>query len=436
MDKKQIKVLHIFENYLPDSQNWAFRLIDNLNDTENYACALEYSNSRFFKDVHLIDLPGYVTPDLITEGSYPQWTVLGKLLTKLKRKANVEKFILYIAERIKSLNIDIVHCHFAHIGWNFLNLKNKTNVPFIVSFYGFDYESLPHTFPVWEKRYKELFDIADLFICEGPFGASVLSSKGCPEEKIKINHLGVEINKIPFFKKPKKENELHLLQISNFFQKKGQIYTINAFKEALKTCPNMTLTLLGSEHEGNKSALQKIVLENNLNDKIFFHDFIDSSTLYDFMKSFQAFIHPSCYADDRDCEGGAPIVILDAQATGMPVIATTHCDLPEEVIHEKTGLLTPEKDVEALTRSIVRFYKMNEPEYTVFSQAARNHVEQNFNVKNCSDFLRNLYEEQLNALPLKENEIKNSQSFYQKVFLSGNIYAASTTSFLEIGACL
>lgn len=38
-------------------------------------------------------------------------------------------------------------------------------------------------------------------------------------------------------------------------------------------------------------------------------------------------------------EGGAPIALLDAQATGLPVLSTRHCDIPFEVEHERTGLL-------------------------------------------------------------------------------------------------
>ena len=66
------------------------------------------------------------------------------------------------------------------------------------------------------------------------------------------------------------------------------------------------------------------------------------------MEGYHVFIQPSCYTATRDCEGGAPLVLLNAQATGMPVITTTHCDIPDEVIHNETGLLTAERDIEGL----------------------------------------------------------------------------------------
>ena len=109
------------------------------------------------------------------------------------------------------------------------------------------------------------------------------------------------------------------------------------------------------------------------------------------MSNYHVFIHPSCYAANRDCEGGAPIVILDAEATGMPVIATTHCDIPEEVLHNVTGLLSAEKDVSALAESISTFYKMSNETYQQFSNAARKHVVEKFNIQVCANQLQAVY---------------------------------------------
>ncbi|MEO5571207.1 MAG: glycosyltransferase family 4 protein [Bacteroidia bacterium] len=401
MTEPRLKTLHIFESYLPESQNWAFRFLNNFDASEVYVCAPAYVNPHFVSPkIHLLPIPNYVSSDLMIEGGGQSDSLYDKAIAKLKRKTRFDKYLDYISKKAKELNIDLIHCHFANVGWEFLKLKKLTELPFIVSFYGFDYESLPHNFTEWEKRYQKLFTTADLFICEGPFGASTLKSKGCSEKKIKINRLGVDLKKIPFFQREKKENELRLVQISNFFQKKGQLYTLQAFIQAAKTCTNLSLTFVGSDFENSKIILEKMAAEHHLEDKITFLDFIDFSQLYDFLKSFHVFIQPSCYADNRDCEGGAPVVILDAEATGMPVIATTHCDIPLEVIHKKTGFLTPEKNSFALTESIVRFYRMTNDEYQRFSADARKHIEDNFDaIKNASS-LKDIYMQYLSKFTI------------------------------------
>ena len=392
MQEKKLKTLHIFENYLPESQNWTFRILNNFEDVDVYVCALEYHNPQFVNPkINLIEIPGYVNCELMVEGGLHSESFYDKAINKLKRNTRFEKYLEYLAKKIKELGIDLLHCHFANVGWKFMKLRKLTGKPLIVSFYGFDYESLPYTFKDWEKRYQELFNTADLFICEGPFGAGILKSKGCTEKKIRVNRLGVDLKKFPFYEREKKENELSLVQISNFFQKKGHIYTLQAFMQALKTCPNLSLTFVGSDFDNNKEKLRKIVHEHHLEDKVVFLDFLDFSQLYEFLKSFHVFIQPSCYADNRDCEGGAPVAILDAEASGMPVIATTHCDIPQEVIHKRTGYLSPEKNAIALTESIVRFYRMPNDTYQGFAKEAREHIEQNFDTVKNSSMLKNIY---------------------------------------------
>jgi colanic acid/amylovoran biosynthesis glycosyltransferase len=54
------------------------------------------------------------------------------------------------------------------------------------------------------------------------------------------------------------------------------------------------------------------------------------------------------------------VVILEAQATGMPVISSYHADILEVVVDGKSALLTPEKVVEVLTKHLE--YLVEHPE--------------------------------------------------------------------------
>ena len=272
-----------------------------------------------------------------------------------------------------------MHVHFANMGWFYRKIAQKLNKPLVISFYGWDYERLPFLYPKFKKRFQILFAQADAFICEGPHGAKILASHGCPKEKIKIVKLGVQVDKIAYVQRAKKANELSLLQLASFTQKKGHIYTVQAFKLALIKCPNMHLTLVGGD-AGVKKEIESFVLSHLLQDKVTILEAIDYTLLYAFLADYQVFTQPSCYAEDMDCEGGAPIALLDAQATGMPVIATTHCDIPMEVVDQKTGLLSPEKDVSSLAENIKRFYEMDQEKYDSFAQAGHKHVVAKFDI--------------------------------------------------------
>lgn len=300
-------------------------------------------------------------------------------------------FNRHIKRRLDAGEINIVHAHFAPVACRYVKLIKKYNIPFIVSFYGYDYESVPYNDKNYYKKYNELFNDADLFLCEGPHGASILAKLGCPVSKIKVVKLGIEINKIQYYKREKRESSLQLIQIASLRQKKGHYFTLNAFKMALETCPNMHLTLIGNGDAQIKLYIEEFIKSNGYENKIAFLNSIDYKTIHDYFKGFDVFIHPSCYAKDMDCEGGAPIVILDAQATGLPVIATSHCDIASEVIDGKTGLLTPEMNIEDLANSIIRFYSMDNNEYIYFSENARKHVEEEYNIEKNSKYLSDIY---------------------------------------------
>ena len=58
-----------------------------------------------------------------------------------------------------------------------------------------------------------------------------------------------------------------------------------------------------------------------------------------------------------ETEGGAPTVLIEAQATGLPIIATDHADIPEIVINGKSGFLAKEGDSKSLSKAIIKLYK-------------------------------------------------------------------------------
>ena len=56
--------------------------------------------------------------------------------------------------------------------------------------------------------------------------------------------------------------------------------------------------------------------------------------------------------NNGDTEAGAPVAILEAQATGLPVISSYHADIPEVVVDGKSALLAPERDAETLAKHL------------------------------------------------------------------------------------
>ena len=88
---------------------------------------------------------------------------------------------------------------------------------------------------------------------------------------------------------------------------------------------------------------------------------------------------------------GIPVSLMEAMATGLPVVATSISGIPELVIDGQTGLLAAPGDVQELAGAIVRLCK--EPELGVrLARRARSLVIERFNLDIESDRLATLFE--------------------------------------------
>jgi colanic acid/amylovoran biosynthesis glycosyltransferase len=385
-----VRILHLFDRYLNTTMNWAYRLIRNTPGTDIYIGAATMIKNQFWQeDFHFL-LPPY-------QYYFPadEWHISRRLrYLRLADQYFFKRYQRRLIREIKDSGIQLIHAHFAPVGCQALAISRATGIPLAVSFYGLDYESLPYRQPRYRELYRQLFREAAILICEGPHGASLLEQMGCPADKIKIIPLGVDPGKIPVLEKTKSPGKLRLLQAATFTEKKGHVYTLQAFAAALPACPGMQLTLVGEVADKSLfQDVQRLIGELGLQDHISMVDFIPFDRFYDFLNDFDVFIHPSCYASNRDCEGGAPVVLLDVQATGMPVISTTHCDIPFEVIHEQTGLLCAEKDVAAISDGISFFYQMDNVGYQQYRRNAREHICRHFDIGQSGKKLADLYRE-------------------------------------------
>lgn len=384
-DSMQPAVLHCLESYLRTTENWIFRLIKHQAHTRRYIASARFLQCDFSAPgIEFLRSP--LQPDLDA-----QTRPTG--LRRWIRAVSVLTYMWYLRVVLRDRPVDVLHSHFAHVGWRYHRLAKHLRARHVVSFYGWDYVRLATIDPAWQKRLRHLYAAADYFLCEGAHGAKMLAKNGCPKNKIRIAKLGVEPAAIPFFRRTKPRGELRLVQVASFREKKGHADTIAAFAEALELWPDMHLTLIGATPGEILDSITDVIRARGIEDKVNLLPGVGFDELHAAMRDYHVFIHPSRHARDGDCEGGAPIVLLDAQATGMPVISTTHCDIPQEVVDRSTGILCAEGDIRALAAAIGAFCGMGQVEYDEFSRAARKHVEQNFDARDCATNTEAIYRE-------------------------------------------
>ena len=122
-----------------------------------------------------------------------------------------------------------------------------------------------------------------------------------------------------------------------------------------------------------------------------FHGALPHESVLELYRRASVFSLPCVIAQSGDRDG-LPTSVLEAMASGVPVVTTGVNGLEEAVIHERTGLLVPQRDPEALAAALERL--LAEPELGArLAVAARQHVEAHFSLARSVRLLRTLFPE-------------------------------------------
>jgi len=281
--------------------------------------------------------------------------------------------------------VQLLHAHFGHLGSFALPLARRLGVPLATSFYGVDMWKHPEGVPGLRRKYAALFAEGALFLAEGPAARDRLVEIGAPPERVRVHRLGVDLSAIPFQeRRVGDDGELRVLMAARFAEKKGLPYGMEAFCRAAAARPGLRLTVVGGaqgvEEERIGRELHAIVERHRMAERVRFAGFLPLDALDALAREHHLFLHPSVHAASGDAEGGHPVVLTQLAASGMPSVATRHCDIPEVVVHGETGWLCAERSVEELEAAIAE--AAEHPERLAdFGAAARRLVEEKYDAR-------------------------------------------------------
>lgn len=299
----------------------------------------------------------------------------------------------------KKANANLIHAHFGPMGFLSIGIAQKLDIPLVTTFYGYDASELPNKHSSWRKKYKKLFKKGDCFLVEGPAMGEKLKRLGCPPEKVIVQRLGIELDDNETPKSFHPNEELRILMVGRFVEKKGFIYGLQAFQKFLQQGGKGTLTIVGDSNDTQSSKQIKrqmydFVDEQNLNDVVHFKGLIPLRQLKNEYREHNVLLAPSVKAVDGDDEGGLPVTIIEAAAAPMALVGSRHCDIPEVIQAGHTGLLADEKDTDQLAENLLKLSKNGELRKE-FGETASTLIQQNYNAQKQGNKLAKIYEDLL-----------------------------------------
>jgi len=335
-------VAHSVRSYLFRTGSWIYAQISNLKKYQPLVITTRKRNLDIFpveKIYSLSDLNG-----------------LNRFFQRQHAKFT-NFYYPFFLKVLKENQVLLLHSHFGNRGYFDLALKQKLKIPQVTTFYGHDVSLLPQE-ERWRKRFKVFFEQGDLILAEGNYMKKTLLEMGCPDSKVRVQHLGIDCEKIPFLPRKMVDGQkVKILIAGTFREKKGITYALEAFARLVPKYKNIEVTLIGdagrSQREINyKNEITTIIDSRNITDKVNYLGFLPYPAFIEEAKNNHIFLSPSIHPSDGETEGGAPVALIEMSAYGMPIVSTFHCDIPEVVIDGESGFLVKEKDTDGLAERL------------------------------------------------------------------------------------
>jgi colanic acid/amylovoran biosynthesis glycosyltransferase len=253
----------------------------------------------------------------------------------------------------------VVHAHFGPIGCEMIPIARTAGLPLVTSLYGVDAAVLPYL-PQWRSRYERLFREGNLFLAEGPEMRKKVIAAGAPAGRTLIHPIALDLMKYPRWAP---DGQATVLFVGRFVEKKGLVDAIAAFGRARAMVPRARMTIVGGG--GGEDEARALCSQLGLGESVEFVGMRPHADVIRRLTAAAVFIHPSVTAADGDSEGGAPTILLEAQAIGTPIVTTRHADIPHVVPAGPAVWLTGEHDVDALGRALVAALQQQTPSSAV-----------------------------------------------------------------------
>ncbi|MHC4718483.1 MAG: glycosyltransferase [Planctomycetota bacterium] len=284
----------------------------------------------------------------------------------------------------------LVHAHFGQEGYRCLGARRHADVPLVTTFYGMDASSMLRD-ATWLRRFRRLFTEGHLFLAEGPHLAQRLADAGCAAEKLRVQKLGVDLEVIPFHPdRDAADGRPVVLMCGYFNEKKGFPFGVRAFARIAASHPQARLHIIGDGPQ--RPAIEAAVRDCGLGDRATFLGMLGGGEYRACLLESHLLLHPSVTAADGDTEGGAPVVVIEAQASGLPVVSSRHADIPEVAPEGRCSLLADEGDVEGLAAALDALLS-DEGMRRRLGAAGRRHVEEHHDAVRQGERLEDLYDE-------------------------------------------
>jgi colanic acid/amylovoran biosynthesis glycosyltransferase len=309
-------------------------------------------------------------------------------------------FIKKVAKQQVLFNssFDIIHSHSLFSSYDFLFLKEHYNIPLLTTYHGDWPQGVQ---PLAHHKIEQVLNTGDMFLVNTQFAKKKLLSLGCNESKVIILPQGIDLEQFYFVDRFLQFEKIILLSVTRLSTEKGLHYAIEAVAHFSQHI-NVEYRIVGDGPE--MQSLKSLAETLRVMDKVKFLGCLNQKQLIDQYKEAHILLHPSVHVNNGATETQG-VVMQEAQAMGLPVIATKIGGIPECIKDGETGLLVEDKNAHAIAQKI-QFLLDHPDHYKALSLAGRRDVEDRFDINKIGARLLTIYKNVIDQLSRTNKTIK------------------------------
>lgn len=290
-----------------------------------------------------------------------------------------------VREIIEKENIDVVHARSrvpAIIAFFACRRSRRPNCSFITTCHGYYRKHIASRVMGWGKF---------VVVASQIIARHMIDDFGVPPGRIRLIPRGVDLEKFKFHNLLDKKNKNFTIGIvGRITPLKGHTYFIKAAAKVSRVIPKLRILIVGDvppEKGGYKEQLKLLIARLGLERFVEFLGQRDDipEVFHNLDLLVLATTQPEAFGR----------VIIEASASGVPVVATRVGGVVDIIEDGLNGILVPPEDVAAMSEAIIKLLKDRKCAFYM-AKEARKKVEKNFSLEQMVEKNISLYEEAIN----------------------------------------
>jgi glycosyltransferase involved in cell wall biosynthesis len=287
---------------------------------------------------------------------------------------------LYFAQFFARSGVDHVHVHFANrAAHTAIFLKEISGIPFSVTAHGQDFMKDLGS----DDLLREICAAAEFVAAETDYSRDLLRQR-CPNSATKIHRVynGIDLERFPPSASTERGGYSERDSVPRIVSV-GRLVAFKGFEDLIEACA--TLARRGIDFRCDiigdgplRESLGTKIQQLDLSSRVRLLGSLSQDAVLERLRTADIFVLAST-TDEKGATDVFPTVILEAMASGRPVVSTRLAGIPELVVHGQTGILVSSGDSTALVDGLEQLVR--QPELRLrFGKAGRVRIEQHFQI--------------------------------------------------------